>query len=51
MIKNSTDSRPTNYLAVAGSFLTKSFARFEYKFLNNSDIVRVSKVNLSFALR
>lgn len=35
---------------MAGSFLTKSFARFKYKFLNNSDIVRVSKANLSFAL-
>ena len=28
------------FLAVAGSFLTKLFARFEYKFLNNSNITR-----------
>ena len=39
-----TDSIP-NFLAAGSSFRTKSFTRFEWNFLNNSNIVRESNVN------
>ena len=41
----------SNFLAGAGSFWTKSFARLEYNFLNNSEIVKGSNFNSSSTFR
>lgn len=41
----------SNLLPSMGRFFWKLFAEFEYNFLINSGIVRVSNVKLSFALR
>ena len=55
MVRISTPSfktLPDNYLlAAARGFCTKLFARFEKDFLNVSDIVNGSNVNLLFASR
>ena len=41
----------SNFLATAGNFWAKSFARLEHNFLNNSDIGKGSNFNSFFAFR
>ena len=45
---NSLTDSMSNFLDAAGSLWTKSFARLEYNFLNNSEIVKGSNFKSTF---